>query len=440
MTLKKILISSVLFLLSFIGHSQEEKEATVFKKRVLETIEVDLLSSFYAQDGDHAAVNGGIGLQEMTDFTATMVVAIPLSDDDVITIDTGISAYTSASSSNVDPFDGKNIADPFVASSGASKSDVWVNFTTTYSHSSDDRNQLWSAIVSVSSEYDYSSIGGGGSFTKLFNEKNTTVSLSGHVYIDVWKEFYPIELRAFAPGGVRLDGALFYYNTMTGNSNYNPIYQQFEGKGRNSYSLGLNMSQILSKKLQGSLVFDVILQKGLLSTPFHRIYFSDVADSFIENFHLADTNEKLPDTRLKIALGGRLNYYFNEFLILRTFYRYYTDDWGIKSHTISVEAPIKITDKFTLYPSYRYYNQTGADYFAPYEQHLSTQEFYTSDYDLSQYHANQFGFGVRYTDIFTKAHVWKFGLKSIELKHHQYDRSTGLKSNIISGGLKFVME
>ncbi len=102
--------------------------------------------------------------------------------------------------------------------------------------------------------------------------------------------------------------------------------------------------------------------------------------------------------------------------------------------------PIKITDKFTLYPSYRFYNQTAADYFAPYEQHISTEEFYTSDYDLSEYSANQYGFGITYTDIFTKAHIYKFGLKSVDLKFNQYERDSGLKAGIITVGLKFIMD
>jgi len=93
------------------------------------------------------------------------------------------------------------------------------------------------------------------------------------------------------------------------------------------------------------------------------------------DFQLADDIERLPDARTKIALGGRLNWYLSERFVLRTSYRYYFDDWGINSHTATVELPIKLSDKFTIYPSYRYYNQTAADYFAPYEAHLSTDEF-----------------------------------------------------------------
>jgi hypothetical protein len=421
-----------------IGQSQDSTQ--VYKKRVLETTEIDFLSSYYSQDGDNAAVSGGLGTEELTDVTAAFIVSIPLNDDDILTIDAGISAYTSASSSNVDPFDGDSLADPFVASSGASQSDLWANITGVYSHSSDDRNDIWTAKLSVSAEYDYFSAGVGGSYTKLLNEKNTELSMSTTIFIDTWNAIYPIELRPFAEGGDGLSDSLFAENTITGNPNYNPNFKAFNDEGRNSYALGIGFSQIVSKNLQGSVSLDVIKQDGLLSTPFQRVYFSDVADSFIENFQLADAIERLPDSRLKIAIGGRLNYYINETFVLRTFYRYYSDDWGIKSHTASIEVPIKLNDKFTLYPSYRFYNQSAADHFAKYEEHLATDEFYTSDYDLSKYAANQYSFGLSYTDIFTKFHISKFGLKSIDLKYTYYDRGNTLSASIISAGFKFVMD
>ncbi|WP_241485274.1 DUF3570 domain-containing protein [Psychroserpens damuponensis] len=422
------------------SYSQTGQDSTkVYKKRVLETTEVDFLTSYYSQDGDNAAVSGGIGTEELTDVTGTFVVSIPLNDDDVLTIDAGVSAYTSASSSNVGPFDDEP-ADPFQASSGASSSDLWANLTGSYSHSSDDRNDIWSAKISISSEYDYFSAGVGGSYTKLFNEKNTELSVNANVYIDTWNAIYPTELRPFGENGNGLSNSLFTQNTITGNTNYNPRFSEFKDEGRNSYSLGFGFSQILHKNVQGSLALDFVQQQGLLSTPFQRVYFSDVADSFIDNFQLADAVERLPDSRFKVAVGGRLNWYLNETFTLRTFYRYYFDDWGITSHTASIEVPIKITDKFTLYPSYRFYNQTAADYFRPYESALSTDEFYTSDYDLSEYSANQIGFGVSYTDIFAKAHIWKFGLKSIDLKFYQYDRDTSFTSSIITAGFKFIMD
>lgn len=440
MCILKYFFSTSLLLASFASFAQQIPDsASIYKKRVLETTEVDFLTSYYGQDGGNAAVSGGIGSEKLDDITGTIVISIPLNDDDVLSIDAGISAYTSASSSNINPFD-HGQADPFQASSGASSSDVWTNFTGSYSHNSDDRNDIWSAKVSVSTEFDYVSTGVGGSYTKLFHEQNTEISAHLNVYIDTWHAIYPYELRPFAKGGNGLNNSLFRRNTIAGNTNYNPNFSEFNSEGRNSYSLGFGFSQILHKNIQGSLLFDVVKQQGLLSTPFQRVYFKDLEDSFIDNFQLADGVEQLPDSRFKVAIGGRLNGYLNETIVLRTFYRYYFDDWGIASHTASIEVPIKITDKFTLYPSYRFYNQTAADYFNPYESALSTDKFYTSDYDLSEYSSNQFGFGVAYTDIFTKTHIWKFGLKSMDLKFYQYDRNTTFSSNIITVGVKFVMD
>lgn len=431
----------IAFLMWGFGHAQQNMNtANSYKKRVLEITEVDFLSSYYSQDGDNAAVTGGRGTEELTDVTGTIIISVPLSDDDVLIIDAGVSAYTSASSSNVDPFDGDERADSFVASSGASRSDVWTNLSGTYTHSSDDRNTMYSGNLSVSSEYDYFSFGFGGAFTKLFNEKNTEVSINANIFLDTWTPIYPTELRPFVSGANGLDNGFFSNKTITGNTDYSPTFENFTDETRNSYSVGLGFSQILGKNLQASLALDFVKQDGLLSTPFQRVYFADVADSFIQEFQLADAIEQLPDSRFKVAGGGRLNWYINESVVLRSYYRYYYDDWGINSHTASVEVPIKLSDKFTVYPSYRYYQQTAADYFFGYEEALSTDTFYTSDYDLSKYSANQFGVGVSYTDIFTKMHIWKLGLKSIDLKFYKYDRDTSFSSSIVTAGFKFVMD
>ena len=412
-----LLITSVLF-------AQEKETDTIFKKRVLEKTEVDFLMSYYTQDGNHAAVTGGIGTEKLTDITPTFIVAIPLNDDDVLTAEIGVSAYTSASSSNINPFDGNEPASPWVESSGASAADTWVNGSFDFSHSSDDRNTVMGANLSVASEYDYFSIGFGGHLAKLFNQKNTEVSLKANVYIDTWNPQYPVEFRAgFIPS-----------------TGYTTNYTKFDKLGRNTYSLSASVSQILTKKMQASLFLDVVQQGGLLSTPHQRAYFADKADFFIDDFHIADDVERLPDTRFKLPVGIRLNYFINEYVAARTYYRLYTDNWGVTAHTAEIELPIKITRSFAVIPTYRYYTQTAADYFSAYNTHLSTQEFYTSDYDLSKFSSNQYGVGVRYTDVFTKLKIFKFGLKSVDLKYSSYTRSDGLKASIVSGGFKFILD
>lgn len=437
----KYTILTFVFFFGSVGlFAQETESIPTYKKRVLESIEVDFLMSYYQQDGIHSAVAGGNGMEELTDITPTIVVAIPLSEDEVLTVDAGISAYSSASSGNINPFD-SSTPSPWQASSGASAQDVLTTLVVNYSHTSDDRNTIWNAHLSGSTEYDYSSIGFGGGLTKLFNDKNTEVGIAANVYLDTWQPIYPKELQDFADNGNSLNGGIFNSFTIIGNTDYNPTKFVFHDQvNRNSFALSFSFSQVVTTNMQFSFFMDVLKQQGLLSTPYQRVYFSDVADSFINEFQLADDIERLPDNRFKIPIGVRLNYYVSEKLVLRTYYRYYFDDWGIRAQTASLELPYKITDRFTIIPMYRFYTQTESDYFAPYEKHLSTEQYYTSDYDLSTFDAHQYGLGINYTDIFTGAHVWKFGLKNIDLRFNHYSRSDGLEADIVSFGIKFIQD
>ena len=101
---------------------------------------------------------------------------------------------------------------------------------------------------------------------------------------------------------------------------------------------------------------------------------------------------------------------------------------------------IKLNQKFTIYPSWRYYQQSEADYFAPYNLHLSSKNYYTSDYDLSNFHSNQLGIGVRYTDIFAKARIWKAGLKNIDMFYHNYNRNSSFEASIVTLSFNFILD
>ncbi len=457
--MKKLIL--VLVLLNSVFSFAQEKDSTkVFKKRVLESVEVDFLASYYQQEGTHSAVSGGIGSEKLTNVASNIVISIPLNEDDVLTVDAGISAYSSASSSNINPYDNGeeedigNIATgkptPWQASSGASSMDALVSLVANYSHSSDNRNFIWNTDVSFSNEYDYTSVGFGGGITKLFNNKNSEVSLKANAYIDQWRPIYPIEFRDFY-------SMSSYVYDQNGNHStaYTNQFTPWTSTNRNSYSASFGFSQVLTKKSQFSIFFDLLQQEGKLSTPYQRMYFADKANFYVGDpqyipvysttankgaYQLADDIERLPNSRFKVPIGLRWNYYINEKMALRTYYRYYWDNWDITAHTASIELPYKITDKFTVFPMYRYYAQKQSKYFAPFETHLSTEEYYTSDYDLSTFNANQYGFGVNYTDIFGTAKILGIAIKNIDFRFNHYDRSDGLSSNIATIGIKFIEE
>jgi hypothetical protein len=484
--MKKIIITFSL-LSAIIAFAQEKDSTVVFKKRVLESTEVDFLLSYYNQDGSKSAVSGGIGSEKLTDLATNIVIAMPLDDDSILTVDLGISAYSSASSSNINPFNATGASGggdddddddrigafaaapasapygtPWQASSGASKSDELSAVTVNYAHSSDSRNFIWNADVSFSNEYDYTSVGFGGGIAHLFNDKNTELSIKANVYLDQWRPIYPTELHEYSKYASNfLNQGYFAGVTVLDQSgqastNYLPsAFQTISSVNRNSYSVSVGLSQVLSKKLQVSVFFDVLQQQGLLSTPYHRIYFADKVNYYIGQaqyipeyesesnvgvYKLADDIERLPDSRFKLPIGARLNYYINERFVLRTYYRFYSDNWDIQSHTANIELPIKVSDRFTVFPMYRFYTQTQSKYYAPYETHLSTEKYYTSDPDLATFDSNQYGLGVNYTDIFTGAKIWKFGLKNVDFRFNRYQRSDKLTANIATVGFKFVMQ
>ena len=353
----RIKILSLFILITATAFSQGNSKELVFKKRVLESTEVDFLASYYNQDGSKSAVSGGVGSEKLTDVASNIVVAMPLNDDDVLTIDLGISAYSSASSSNINPFnstgasgggeedDGDKVAatgpygTPWQASSGASKSDQLVSVVASYSHSSDSRDFIWNTDVSFSNEYDYTSFGFGGGIARLFNEKNTELSVKVNAYLDQWRPIYPTELHEYSKYGAGFlnqgyfNGVSVLDQNGQSTTNYLPsAFKTINAVNRNSYSASVGFSQVLTKKLQVSVFFDVLQQQGLLSSPYHRIYFADKANfyigqsQYINNYEstsnagvykLADDIERLPDSRFKLPVGARLNYYINERFILR---------------------------------------------------------------------------------------------------------------------------
>ena len=408
--------------------SQEEKSN--YTKSVLEKVSVQTLFSYYTQEGNNAAVTGGEGTEALTNAAPTMVVQIPIGADGILTVDTGLSAYTSASSSNVNPFDGKSAdASPWVASSGPSSSDVLAHFNPSYAHFSEDRNTIYNASLGVSKEYDYQSLGFGVGVSKLYNEKNTELGLNLQVYMDKHDPQYPIELRTgFFNSNIRGDGA------------YTNAFAAFSQTKRNTYALSFNMTQILTEKIQASLFIDVVMQEGLLSSPLQRVYFADKSDFYIDAFQLADNVERLPFYRYKYPVGARFNYYVSDAIILRSYARYYIDSWGVSGLTAEIEMPISLGMNWAVYPSFRHYNQTAADYFYPKEMALSTDEYYTSDFDLASFSSQQWGFGLRYRDVLSQFSLWKVGLKSVELRYIHYNRSNGLSFDQTALGLNFDID
>lgn len=308
----------------------------------------------------------------------------------------GIDHYTSASSDKVDPN----------TISSASHADTRIYPSLNWSMENEKKGRTVGAGLSLSSEFDYTSFGVNLGFAQKTKNRNGEFSAKLQAYMDKLKYILPIEIR-IAGGG-------------TGDEGEN----DYPSKSRNSYSGSLTYSQIINQRLQLMFIADLVYQQGYLGLPFHRVYF-DNNSVRVEN---------LPGTRLKIPLGFRANYFLGDKLVLRSFYRYYQDDWGIKGHTVQLESSVKLTPFFSLTPFYRYYTQTAADYFSPINIHKQADPYYTSNYDLAKFNSNFYGAGLRLTPPNGVFGIRR--LNMLELRYGHYTRTNGLKADIISLNLK----
>ena len=367
----------------------------------LQPIDVNILGSYYQQDGNHSPVTGGIGTEYLTDVTPTVIVNVPLDSVSSLNVNFGMDFYSSASTDRIDP----------TTISSASSSDMRTHLNVGFSRRNNYRHITKSITLGASTEYDVQSLSLGLSWSKGSKNENRELSLAGELYYDAWTLIYPVELRG----------------------NPSPLVPN---SSRKSLNLSATLSQVINRRMQASLTTDLVYQSGLLSTPFHRVYFQE---QDLPNV------EQLPDNRLRYPLGLRLNYYLSDYLTTRFFYRFYHDSWNITANTFEVEVPVKIGPFFSVYPFYRYHSQTAADYFQPYKTHHIGEEFYTSDYDLSSFTSQKVGLGVRYSPLFGMGNFGfpfksrKTNFKSIDLRYANYWRNDGLRSFIISTDLGFTI-
>ncbi len=188
--------------------------------------------------------------------------------------------------------------------------------------------------------------------------------------------------------------------------------------------------------MQVSLSLGLIHQSGLLSKPYHRVYFEGEDRARVE---------KLPNTKLRIPISMRLHYFLGDRIIVRTFYRYYRDTFGLDAHTINLEVPIKITNFITFQPFYRIHVQRASSYFAPYQEHQPNAQYYTSDYDLSSFTSQYLGAGFLYSPAkgiskfkLSKKARKSFIFREIQVRGGSYRRTDGLKSMLVSAGVSFL--
>jgi hypothetical protein len=443
--MKKLSLTLIgLYLLFLHGYSQiTQKYQDIFQSRPLKIEEINLVTSYYSQNGSHSAVTGGgtayVGLggkagllilpgsEQLNDFSNFLELKLvgygETGNKHTITAGLGIDHHTAASQKYISPTGASNPGGTRVYPSlnwtvENLKQGTEFGLGTYYSH-----------------EYNYTSFALDG-HVGYKNKTGGEFGLKASAYLDQVSLIYPTDDSTLYKTGTNsittpLDQLVITTNasrSVGGVANYvvgGAAESSIPTTPRNTYTTSLTYSQVINKSLQMAVLFDLVKQDGYLGLPFHRVIFEN---------HL-ERIEKLPSSRTKLPIGLRVNYFMGDDVIIRSYYRYYTDDWGLTSHTASIEVPYKITPFFSVSPFYRYYTQTATKYFAPLYGHKvdavgnPKDTYYTSNYASSAFSSNYVGVGLRSAPPggFNNSY-----LASLELRFGHYVQTTDLNSNVIS--------
>lgn len=367
--------------LSFNGIAQNDTSSNV---------KVDFLFHYYKQNGDHSAVTGGLGTQELTDRSGNIILYLNLDTQRQFVADVAFNYYSSASTDRIDS-----------KLSSASSRDGHFKMNLAMNKRVNKKTKglrFYSAI-----ESDYVSLGAGMSNSWQFNH-NRKLNLGINGFYDTWLLIYPEELR-------------------------NMSFRAAPTDKRRSINLSSSYSWVINKKMNAQILADLTYQSGMLATPFHRVYFQNRTLPGIE---------QLPESRFKLPIGLKSNIFLLDNLILKGEYRFYQDNFGIDAHTITLKPVVLINNSISLIPFFRYHTQSSSKYFYKRKEAQFSDQYYSSDYDLSDLNSYRIGIELQYRPLYGVLGNDLLGLRGISIRYSDYQRSDGLNAQIIGANFEFV--
>lgn len=183
---------------------------------------------------------------------------------------------------------------------------------------------------------------------------------------------------------------------------------------KNSLDLSLGASQLLGPNTVVDLNLGYGNSTGFLSDPYRRISQTKtiLVETPVGSFPVTDTfdyPENRPDNIDRWVAKASVKHFFVPVGgALHGSYRFFNNSNSITGHTFEVRWIQELGDQFSLSPFFRYYRQSGADFYYPVltdtgiEGHGRTDgkgPHYSSDYRLAAMDAITYGFQLSYSPI-----------------------------------------
>lgn len=217
--------------------------------------------------------------------------------------------------------------------------------TTAASHMSDDRV---AADVKVKRYFDHATVSAGVAYSTEHDYKSTAFSLSG--------------TKSSDDNNTTLSAGIGYNQ-----DKINPTNLVVVNEKKRGLELQLGVTQVLTPLDIAQLNATYTEGVGYYSDPYK-------------------TFDKRPRNRSTNVLLARWNHHLKDMgATTRASYRYYTDTFGVKAHTLGLEVVKTYPNGWTVTPGVRYSTQSKADFYydPPFPNGRTADGYYTSDQRLA---------------------------------------------------------
>ncbi len=182
-------------------------------------------------------------------------------------------------------------------------------------------------------------------------------------------------------------------------------------------SYRITLSQVLTKNMLMSLVYEIITDEGFLNNPYRSVRYDNSAASDPANPYLFE-EEVYPNTRTSNAAAVGLKYFLPYRAAVSSGFTTFTDTWGITSGTFDLGYVHPVGNDWIFEIDFRFYNQTKASFYNDLFDFSGQFDFRARDKELSTYSYNSFGVGVSYE--FAKDDVSWIKKGSVNLNYNYF--------------------
>ncbi len=179
----------------------------------------------------------------------------------------------------------------------------------------------------------------------------------------------------------------------------------------------LGLTQIIDESSLAKVSIFYATEEGYLSNQYYNI---------VRNGNIVEAEQK-PDERSSYGFGLK---YFKNFgdLTTKLGYGYYSDDWEMDAHTLTIDNYYEVNTALTLGFGLRYYTQSEAEFYSNNPNFFTTQTIASMDDKMSDFDAMTYKLSFAYIQN---------EKLSYDLGINYYDQSTDLSATYFSAGVKY---